>query len=230
MRGLSDFVTGFSEGRQIRQSKLDAEQARKDRDEDRALRREEIAAMREGRSLSYMPAEQAAGGDGSGGKPYRTNDPVANLPAHQKAFLNAVAGGESGGRYNVRYTPNGGQTFVSFGEHPGIFEEGPEGPSSAAGRYQFTKSTWDDTGGGAFTPAAQDERAWSLAASRYRSNTGRDLDADLQARGMTMEMASVLSPTWTSFRGSGAGRAIATYNDSMGRYAQPAPAAARGVM
>ena len=46
---------------------------------------------------------------------------------------------------------------------------------------------------------------------------------------MTMEMASSLSPTWTSFRGAGAGRAIATYNDSLSRYAVPAPAAARGV-
>jgi muramidase (phage lysozyme) len=159
-------------------------------------------------------------GGGGDARPYKTDDPVLEgLAPHQKAFLNAVAGGESGGRYNVRYTPAGGANFSGYDQHPGIMESGPHGQSSAAGRYQFTKSTWDELGGGSFDPKRQDMRALKLASTRYRAITGRNLDDDLQASGLTSEIMKVLTPTWHAFKG-GHDRHIATYNDSLARYSR----------
>ena len=178
---------------------------------------------------SLLPAEKQAverGGDlppASSGKSFRTNDPVADdLAPYQKAFLNSLAGGESGGRYNVRYTPKGGVDFEGYDQHPGIMEAGPEGPSSAAGRYQFTKTTWDSMGGGSFAPKEQDKRAWQLAETRYKATTGRSLGDDLQSNGLTTEMLSALTPTWKAL-GSNQSRHIATYQESLNRY-QPQPA------
>lgn len=163
---------------------------------------------------------------------YVASDPVApDLKPYQRAFLNSISAGESGGDYNVRYGgANGPQQFDGFDKHPGIFEDGPEGKSSAAGRYQFTKSTWDDLGGGAFTPENQDMRALELARQRYKASTRRDLDADLQARGMGADIAQPLAMTWTSLRGKGQGRAAAAYEDSLKRYGGGAPATAEAVL
>ena len=91
-------------------------------------------------------------------------------------FLNAIAAPESGGRYNIK---NGGSTFGSYDQFPaGI---GAGGTSSASGRYQFTKDTWDDLrakyGFKDFSPVTQDRAAWALASDRYRAKTGADLGA-----------------------------------------------------
>jgi muramidase (phage lysozyme) len=151
------------------------------------------------------------------GQAFATNDPVAtDLPVEARAFLNAIAGGESAGKYNVRYTPKGGALFNDLSRHPGIFEPGPHGPSSAAGRYQFTQTTWNRMGGGSFAPENQDRRAWDLAQQDYRARTGRTLLADLQANGVTNEMLSALTPTWQAFKGNRS-RHIATYRDSLTR-------------
>lgn len=161
-----------------------------------------------------------AGASAAGGsaKAYQTNDPVAtDLAPHQRAFLNAVAGGESGGKYNIRYTPSGGTTFDDLSKHPAIYEPGPEGPSSAAGRYQFVKSTWDRLGGGDFSPENQDRKAWQLATQDYNARTGRDLDGDLQSGGLTPDIVKSLGPTWSAFK-TNPERHIATYRDSLGRY------------
>lgn len=152
------------------------------------------------------------------GRAFKTNDPVAaDLPPHARAFLNAIAGGESGGRYDIRYTPRGGATFTDLSRHPGIMEPGPHGQSSAAGRYQFTRTTWDRMGGGDFSPANQDRRAWRLAQDDYRSRTGRDLDADLKSGGLNTRILSTLTPTWQAFK-SNQSRHIATYTESLSRY------------
>jgi hypothetical protein len=114
----------------------------------------------------------------------------------RQRFLNAIAGPESAGRYDVRYTPRGGTQFTGYDTHPRIFEPGPKGPSSAAGRYQITYSTYRDLGGGPFTPEAQDQMAWRLGTQRYRAATGRDLEADLRDQGFTPQMMQALGPTW----------------------------------
>lgn len=114
----------------------------------------------------------------------------------RQRFLNAIAGPESAGRYDVRYTPGGGATFSGYDTHPRIYEPGPKGPSSAAGRYQITYQTYKGLGGGPFTPEAQDEMAWRLGTQRYKASTGRDLEADLRDQGFTPQMMQTLAPTW----------------------------------
>lgn len=152
------------------------------------------------------------------GRPYKTNDPVSeDMPAEARAFLNATSGGESGGLYNIRYTPKGGALFDDLTSHPGIFEDGPHGKSSAAGRYMFTLTTWNRMGGGEFSPRNQDHRAWKLAQQDYRRNTGRDLLGDLQEGGLNEKILSALSPTWAAFNHNRP-RHIATYNDSLLRF------------
>jgi muramidase (phage lysozyme) len=162
-------------------------------------------ALAGGQSGGAMPSAPAMGGGSSlpsmasGGSIPKMimPDPVSgNLDITQKALLNAIAAPESAGAYNIRYTPKGGATFAGFDAHPGVFEPGPAGPSSAAGRYQFTKTTWDRMGGGAFTPENQDQRALALASQDYKSRTGRELMADIQANGFTPQIAQALGPTW----------------------------------
>lgn len=152
---------------------------------------------------------------------------ATDLPPYARAFLNAVSVGESRGKYNVRYSPQGGATYEG-NNHPAIYEPGPSGPSSAAGRYQITNSTYKAMGGGDFSPAAQDVMAWNLAQKDYKARTGRDLSSDLQAGGMTPGIMKSLSPTWTSFGSEKVrGEATSEYNNSLARYSQgnaPAPA------
>ena len=145
-------------------------------------------------------------------------DPQAKgLLPHQAALLNGIAVGESGGSYTRRYTPGGGADFEGFDDHPRVFEPGPHGPSSAAGRYQFTATTWDELGGGDFSPATQDRRALQLARQRYGRATERDLDADLQAEGLSDRILDMLAPTWAAL-GSGRDRIRSAYDDTLSRF------------
>ncbi|MEZ2406947.1 hypothetical protein AB6806_09040 [Bosea sp. RCC_152_1] len=165
---------------------------------------------------------------------YKTADPVAkDLQPHEAAFLNATAGGESAGKYNIRYTPAGGATFQLTGAHPGIFEPGPHGPSSAAGRYQFTKTTWDSLppeakGDGTFSPENQDRAALWLGRKDYQRVTGRNLDEDLKAEGMSPRILKALAPTWQAFNGN-QGKHAATYQQTLNRYQQGGGGEASGV-
>ena len=43
--------------------------------------------------------------------------------------------------YNVLY---GGRLIPDLSKHPSIYQQGPSGPTSAFGRYQFVKRTWDE--------------------------------------------------------------------------------------
>lgn len=146
------------------------------------------------------------------------SDPVnTSLPPYARALLQAIAGQESGGRYNVRYTPSGGAEFSDLSQHPNIREKGPAGPSTAAGRYQFTKSTWDGLGGGSFDPANQDARAWQLAQQDYKTRTGSNLATDLQQNGYTPAIQRALAPTWAALN-SGFDAKSANYTDALSRY------------
>ena len=189
-------------------------------DKNKGLSAEQMAQRLGGGSA----ASGASGTGGSGSvRGAVSTDPVsANMEPHQKAFLNAIAAPESGGRYDIRYTPRGGATFSSYDAHPGIKEPGPFGPSSAAGRYQFLKSTWDKLpaaakGDGKFTPENQDRAALWYAEQQYKAQTGRSLDADLKEKGMTPEIVKALSPTWHGLKADPA-KAMGAYNSSIKRY------------
>lgn len=226
---LQGLAGGYSTGQDIEQERLRTDMWHEWNRDQRYLPRGEndgyYAPPREQRATSSEGwSDVPSGRRRAGGPSHISTDPVAaDMPRHQRAFLNAIAVGESAGAYDVRYTPRGGERFDLNGKHPRIFEPGPAGPSSAAGRYQFTATTWDRMGGGDFSPENQDRRAWALAVQDYRARTGRDLDKDLMRGGMTADMVDALAPTWAAFEGKPE-RFIKTYDDSFRRFTESARA------
>lgn len=217
MSAAGSFMTSFANGYS---SQRDRKAMAQTRDDARAA----LEASRSAEPNNNYDANYAGNYSGGGNvAPMTASDPVdTTMTPAQRATLNAIAAGESAGKYNVRYTPDGGTTFDLAGGHPRIYENGPAGKSSAAGRYQMVWSTWKDIAGAdtPFTAANQDKYAWALAARDYASRTGRDLNADVTANGFTPEIASALAPTWTSLRNPA--KAQSTYADSIARYSQPA--------
>lgn len=137
---------------------------------------------------------------------------AAGLMPWERGFLNATAAKESSNRYNIRYDGGAGTEFTDFSDHPRVFVPGPEGPSSAAGRYQITASTWDYLVGKYgrdvlpdFSPESQDRAALLLARERFNSQVdagGWDFDTIL-SRGTDEQIIALkdaLSPTWTAFK------------------------------
>ena len=113
----------------------------------------------------------------SSGAPARSG----GLSPEAYALLDTISGTESAGKYNVMY---GGKHFSDYSDHPRIAFPIQSGPnrgkrSSAAGRYQFIRGTWDDQarklGLKDFSPASQDAAAWNLARETYGPNLERDL-------------------------------------------------------
>lgn len=153
---------------------------------------------------------------------------------YQKALLNTISGPESGGRYDIIY---GGGKFDDFSHHPNRAVRIQTGPnagrtSSAAGKYQFLGSTWDqqakELGLPDFSPANQDKAAWNLAAETYKAQTGQVLDDVLQSGdpAAIANVGKVLSGTWTSLpggieQGTNTNRFVATYQKALGAGATP---------
>lgn len=147
----------------------------------------------------------------------------------KQALLDAIAGKESAGRYDVMY---GGGRFSDFIDHPRKAMPIKSGPnagktSSAAGRYQFLGKTWDQyrnkLGLPDFSPASQDAAAWALASDVYKGKTGNDLQQAL-ASGDPNTIAGVgkaLAGTWTSLpggieQGQGANQFVSAYQKALG--------------
>jgi muramidase (phage lysozyme) len=125
--------------------------------------------------------------------------PDSGLSIPAQSFLDSIASAESGGDYNIIV---GGQRFEDFTEHPNIVGVvTKEGPSTAAGKYQITKQTWNYLKSkysdlSDFSPQNQDKAAYYLAKERYKINTkGRDLETDLEA-GNTSYLRNALQNTW----------------------------------
>lgn len=230
---LSSFSTAYS-----RQKQTLADRAQME--EDNRYRRE---ALRYGYNGAGYQGEQpgrdmsagygSAPSGGGGGRATPISDPVSEtMPAYQRAFLNTIADGESNGAYDVRYTPNGGVAFDPSQGHPRIFEPTHDGrKSSAAGRYQFTWTTWKGLMGedAPFTPENQDRAAWMLAERDYKAHTGRDINEDLQNGTDVTQIMATLSPTWQAFSNRGELPNYAqTYAESLQRYSA-APSGARSV-
>lgn len=147
------------------------------------------------------------------GKPVES----ATTPEVQ-ALLDQVAVGESGGRYDVRYggLGHGDKTFTDMSQHPNVMEPTTGGKvSSAAGKYQFTKSTWDemqqaraDQGFNRlpdFSPKSQEEAGAFWVQEIYRRHGGDNLTNDLK-RGKTdpalmAHIADIMHHEWTSAPG-----------------------------
>ena len=138
----------------------------------------------------------------------QTERPKITVTPTQRAFLNAMRGGESGGRYNVMY---GGKTFDDYSDHPRQPQPIRSGPnagnvSTAAGADQFLARTWDEAknalGLPDFSPESQDAAAVWLAERDYGKRTGRNLWDDLEGAkdspGKLNYLGSALSKTWTS--------------------------------
>lgn len=129
----------------------------------------------------------------------------------KSAFLSTVAGTESPG-YNILY---GGESFDDYSKHPSrdmpIFDPKHPGQvighSSAAGRYQFLKGTWEEQakkyGYKDFSPETQDLAAWNYANDIFKQNTGGDLMEALNSGDPARinAAAQVLNKTWTSLPG-----------------------------
>lgn len=199
-----------------------------------------IAGAMAGKS-AFPPAPGYSSASASSAAPDYHGDQLAWTDAapYQKALLNTIAGPESGGKYNVIY---GGGTFDDFSHHPNQAVRIQTGPnagrtSSAAGKYQFLGSTWDDQakklGLTDFSPVNQDKAAWNLAAETYKAKTGNDLATVLQS-GDPQAIAGVgpaLAGQWTSLpggieQGTNVNRFVATYQRALGAGATPAQATA----
>lgn len=160
---------------------------------------------------------------------------MAQIPQAARALLDAIAGGESAGAYDVIY---GGSKFGDFSDHPRQYipiESGPNAgkKSSAAGKYQFIGSTWDDQakklGLTDFSPDSQDAAAWNLAQDTYSQKTGRDLLADLEA-GKTDQVAAALKGQWTSLPGGiEQGATAGQFAEAYGQGGRPAAARANAL-
>lgn len=144
-----------------------------------------------------------------------------DLSPEEKALLAGIAAGESGGKYDIRYGGVGsaGKTFALDGAHPNVPESTKDGrTSTAAGRYQFLKSTWDDIWRSngqqppAFTPENQDKAAILLAKRDFKQRTGEDLMETLKTEGFSNRVMNNLQGTWESFKVGNRARFAATYN------------------
>jgi len=139
---------------------------------------------------------KVAGTSDTNDKGWVLNTASKDLPPEQRALLDTIAvGSGSGSNYwesdgYDRIVGKGGR-ITDFSAHPNkVGIRTSAGPSTAAGRYQFTATTWNsvvpqynkvnpENPITDFSPEAQDKAALFLAQRDYARRTGRDLYADL---------------------------------------------------
>jgi muramidase (phage lysozyme) len=120
---------------------------------------------------------------------------TTNTSSNVKKYLDVLGEAEGAG-YN---TIVGGSTFSDFSKHPGVVGvKTKEGPSTAAGKYQITKTTYDDIanklGITDFSPESQDKIALELIR---RNGALEDIEA-----GNYDAATKKLGKTWASLPSS----------------------------
>jgi len=156
-------------------------------------------------------------------------DPSADDASNVAAFLDMLAHAEGTTRFGSHEGYNvivGGGTFSGYADHPrqsihlpryGIY-------STAAGRYQFLISTWDDLvkrfGYPDFTPPSQDAGAIQLIRQCKALGLVHD--------GKVREAIDACSTIWASLPGAGYGQRevkladlVAVYRDAGGHDDDP---------
>lgn len=155
--------------------------------------------------------------------PGRTVD--TSLSPEKRALLDTIAGSEVGehGGYDTLYTGKSVEAVkpgFDYTDHPRVMFPAQYGPTSAFGRYQITKTTWDADknrfGLSDITPASQDQWASMKTDERYADSyrSGRfrniqgltgNLDQDLAANKNNPQfleaVGHALSGEWTSLPG-----------------------------
>ena len=155
--------------------------------------------------------------------PGRTVD--TSLSPEKRALLDTIAGSEVGehGGYNTLYTGKAVEAVrpgFDYTDHPRVMFPAQYGPTSAFGRYQITKTTWDADksrfGLTDITPVSQDQWASMKTDERYANlyRSGRfrniagltgSLDEDLAANKNNPQfleaVGHALSGEWTSLPG-----------------------------
>ncbi len=165
---------------------------------------------------------KTSGGTDARPEPSNTLASAKEIPPEGRALLDAIAVKESGGRYDVivgmgkeqglteedkAANRNKGYdkapiTFTDFSKHPGVRGMRTQsGPSTAAGRYQFTETTWNDlkkrhSDLTDFSPENQDKAGWYLIQERYKGDVLKDLK-----EGKIADIGRQLNRTWTSLAG-----------------------------
>lgn len=113
---------------------------------------------------------------------------AAGMSPAAAGFLQSTGGAESGNDYNVMFSPGKRRTFDDFSKHPNSPARIQSGPnkgkvSTAAGRYQIIKETWDRAAKALdledFSPANQDRAAWWIAQEAFND----------ESQGMSIEQA-----------------------------------------
>lgn len=148
-----------------------------------------------------------------------TAQDVANQ--NVQAFLRVLRRGEGTSGPNGYRTLFGGGLFESYAQHPNqkitrTFKNGLTVTSTAAGAYQFLKSTWDETarimGLADFTPANQDRGAVGRIAARGAL-------ADVKAGRFDVAIQKV-AREWASMPGSPYGQPVISLTTARAVYAE----------
>lgn len=132
--------------------------------------------------------------------------PLNSGDPEQRNFLAALRAGEGGDNYWIGFggADLSGARRDQYGFPQWAGRVTREGPTHAAGAYQFQPGTWRGIarkyGLNFANPQDQDAGAWYNAQERYARETGgRSLDADLDA-GLFEQIRQGLSREWTSLR------------------------------
>ena len=173
--------------------------------------------------------------------------PVEKLDPYQLAFRDTLGAAEAPD-YDVMFSPDprnlrrlkrDADGKPDYRDHPRSSVQIPwerKGTgSSAAGRYQFRSTDWDDVRSRHsdvtdFSPPNQDKAMWYLAAEVYAQKTGgRDLQQDLQDPEQYPGVAAALKGRWPSLPGGSQSRTTQEVFDqrmreNLQRYHSPRPA------